>query len=574
MKEKTKGKQVWRKYFSMLRGSRLPWGLMAVCFALSLLSSVMNLAMSSGTGKVLQEGVDVHEVLPDIRKLVVVILALVACSALGKYLQGVLAARVDRNVQKYAVRRIFRLKTADLEERDTRELITRLTDDTAKNSGFLIELAINEFPRLYYIIGAYVSVAAMKQPALLGAMTLLIPVTVILSLISGRISFANRNKVQNRLAEVTAKLAEKIDDIEVIKSYGTEEKETAAGGEVLEELDKVKKEGALVDHVNKFVSNMGWFFDVMIMVIPPTILMFRGAIDRGIYAAYIMIMASFEGAVKEHLKLWIALKEAQGATLRLSELLDLENEETAGGTVKPEEGDIEFRGVSFAYAEDPVLDNVSFTLEKGKKTGIVGLSGSGKSTVLNLIEKFYLPDEGEILLNGKDIRDMDYASYRRMFSYLPQNAPGVSGTVREMLEYSSEREHTDEELENALRDVLLYDDVMALGGLDYDIGRNGENLSGGQRQKLGIARMLLSDSPFVLLDEATSALDPEATAAIQKKIDEKCAGRTLAVVAHDLSTIENADQILVLNRGRVIGRGRHEELVRSLPAYAELAKEV
>ena len=121
---------------------------------------------------------------------------------------------------------------------------------------------------------------------------------------------------------------------------------------------------------------------------------------------------------------------------------------------------------------------------------------------------------------------------------------------------------------------MLYDDIMELGGLDYNIGNNGENLSGGQRQKLGIARMLLSDAKYVLLDEATSALDPEATALIQKRIDEKCEGKTLIVVAHDLSTIANADKVLVFGQGKLIGEGTHEELVEKLPLYSELVKGV
>lgn len=194
--------------------------------------------------------------------------------------------------------------------------------------------------------------------------------------------------------------------------------------------------------------------------------------------------------------------------------------------------------------------------------------------MLNLIEKFYEPDEGMILLGGRNIQDADYLQYRSRFAYLPQNAPAISGTVREMLRFSAARDYIDSEMIEALKAVLLYDDLEPLGGLDYEIGNSGENLSGGQRQKLGIARMLLSDAEYVLLDEATSALDPEATALIQKRIDEKCAGKTLIVVAHDLSTIENADSILVLEEGRLIGQGTHQELKEKLPLYAGLVKGV
>ena len=575
MNTKRKDKpRIWKNYFSMLAHAGLPWGLMVVCFVLSLLVAILSLALGGQIAVVFQDHAPAREMIPEMWKLIAVIAAGVACMIAGSHLQGVVTAKIDRNVQKYAVNRIFYLKTEDLEATDTREFITRLTDDTAKNSPFLIELAINEIPRLFYIVAAIASVSQVGQPSLVGAMFLLIPGIVGLAFVSGYITYRNRNKIQARLAGVTARLAEKIDDIEVIKSYSTEEKEIAAGSRVLDELNAVRKEGALVDHINKFISNMIWFIDVVIIVVPPTLLMFNGAIDRAVYAAYLVIALRFETYVKEHLQVWVSLKEAQGATRRLSAVLNLDNEKSAAAGEAGAPGDITFTGVSFAYAEESILKNLSFTIEQGKKTGIVGLSGSGKSTVLNLIEKFYEPDEGTICLGGRDIGTADYASHRSRFAYLPQNAPALSGSVREMLCWSADREYSDGEMEQALRDVLLYDDIMALGGLDYQIGHNGENLSGGQRQKLGIARMLLSDSEIILLDEATSALDPEATALIQKKIDEKCAGKTQVLVAHDLSTIRNADKILVLEQGRLAGQGTHEELMKALPLYAGLVKGV
>ena len=571
MKEINK-QHVWKDYFSMLFKAGLPWILMAVCFGLSMLTAIMSLELANQITVVSKDYANIRDAVPELWKIIGILVLGIVSSVAGKHLQGIVAAQVDRNVEKYAVSKIFYLKTKDLEENDSRSFITRLTDDTCKNSPFLIELAINEIPRIYYIIAAIIAVRKLGQPILTASMFLLIPSIVILSLISGKITFSNRNKVQTRLAAVTAKLAEKIDDIELIKSYSTEEKEIEAGNEILDELGKVRKEGALVDHINKFIKNMIWFIDIAIMVIPPTLLMFKGVIDRAGYYAYVLIVSRFETYVREHLILWLYLKEAQGATRRLSAVLNMENEMTVSADERFTAGDIEFRNVSFAYGEENVLDDVSFLIRKGTKTGIVGLSGSGKSTLLNLIEKFYEPDEGMILVGNTDISKLDYTSYRSHFAYLPQNAPCLDCSVREMLNYSCEKGYSDEELLQALKDVMLYDDIMELGGLDYKLGHNGENLSGGQRQKLGIARMLLSDCEYVLLDEATSALDPEATVMIQKKIDEKCQGKTLIVVAHDLSTIANADQVLVFDKGKLLAQGTHEELKKKLPLYAQLVK--
>ena len=565
---------VWKNYFSMLKQSGLPWGLMVCCFLLSMAVAVLSLALATQISVAIKDVSDIKTAVPELIKLVGILAAGIVASVLGKHLQGIVTAQVDRNVQRYAVHKVLKLKTKDLEETDTKQFITRLTEDTAKNSPFLIEMAINEIPRIYYIIAAIIAVKQIDQPALVGAMFLLIPGVLILAYVSGLITFKNRNKVQTRLAAVTAKLAEKIDSIELIKSYGTEEKEIEAGNETLDELKAVRKEAVLVDHINKFISNMIWFIDVTIIVVPPTILMLNGKIDRTIYAAYTVIMARFEGYVKQHLGVWVALKEAQGATLRLSSILNLDTEDDEDKTVSELKGDIRFDHVSFAYGDKAVLSDVSFTIEEGKKTGIAGLSGSGKSTVFALIERFYDPQKGTIFIGDRDTKDLGYGSLRKQFAYLPQNAPAMSGSIRDMLSYSSEKKYSDDELIGALKDVMLLEDVQALGGLDYDIGKGGENLSGGQKQKLGLARMLLSDCSYILLDEATSALDPEATASIQKLIDERCKGKTLIVIAHDLSTIANSDKILVFDQGKLAGEGTHEELCEKLPLYRDLVKGV
>lgn len=566
--------KVWKNYFHMIFQSGLPWALMAVCFLLSLGNAQLALLFANKMASALTD----YTVLTDaIRPLFVVFLigmATVLVKVVNAHLQGIVTAKVDRNVQRYAVGKVFYLKAADVEQGDPRELITRLTEDTCKNSPFLVDLMINEIPRLYYIVAATVQVIQVGRPILAITLLLTVPVIFFGSFLAGRLTFKIRNRIQTKIAALTARLAEKIDNTETIKAYGAEEREIADGDKVIMELDKVKKRGAVIDQVNAFIKNMMWFLPLLLIIIPPATLLFNKQITQAEFYAYILIATTFRTYTAQHLDLWIHLKDAQGATLRLSGLLSLDNEKTASGALEAHPGDIEFKDVSFSYGEGKALDHVSFTLEKGKKTALVGLSGSGKSTALNLIEKFYAPQEGEIFLDGTDIRQLDYARYRGHFTYLPQNAPGFSGSVRDMLNYTSPAPHSDEELTEALKKVDLYEDLLALGGLDYEIGTGGEKLSGGQRQKLGTARLILSNTEFVLMDEATSALDVEATAIVQQAIDEACRGRTLVTVAHDLSTVRNADKILVFNQGRLEAQGRHAELMDSCPLYRALVKEV
>lgn len=566
--------RVWKNYFRLIFRSGLPWGLMAVCFLLSMGNAQLALLFANKMAAALTDYRVLSDVVGPLFVVFLIGMATVLIKVVNAHLQAIVTAKVDRNIQRYAVDKVFYLKTADLERGDPRELITRLTEDPTKSSPFLVDLMINEIPRLYYIVVATIQVAQVRRPILTLTLLLTIPVILFGSFISGRITFKVRNKIQGKIAALTARLAEKIDNAETIKAYGTEEQEIADGDRVIMELDKAKKQGAVIDQVNAFIKNMMWFLPLLLIIIPPALLLFRQEITQAEFYAYILIATNFRTYTAEHVQLWIYLKDAQGATLRLSGLLSLDNERTASSETVAVPGDIEFRDVTFSYGGSPALDQVSFTVEKGKKTALVGFSGSGKSTTLNLIEKFYEPQSGAILLNGTDIATLDYAGYRSLFTYLPQNAPGFSGTVREMLNYTSPTPHSDGELLDALAKVSLLDDIVALGGLDYEIGYGGEKLSGGQRQKLGAARLILSDTEYVLLDEATSALDVEATAKIQRAIDEACRGRTQLTVAHDLSTVRNADKILVFNKGRLEAQGTHEELLSGCPLYRELVKEV
>ncbi len=565
---------VWKNYFRMIFQAGLPWPLMAVCFLLSIGNAQLSLTFANQMSVALTSYQNLEDVVGPLFLLFGIGMLTVILKVAGAYLQAIVTAKVDRNMQRYAVGQVFYLKTREFEDGDPREMITRLTEDTAKNSNFLVDLMINEIPRLYYIIVATVQVAGIGRPELTISLLLTIPVIFLGAFISGRITFKNRNKIQGKIAALTARLAEKIDNIETIKSYHTEEEEIVTGDEVIMDLDRVKKQGAVVDQANAFIKNMMWFLPLLLIIIPPALLLFNGQITQAEFYAYILIATTFRTYTSQHLDLWIYLKDAQGATLRLSGLLSLDNEKPDGAPSVPSAGNIVFQDVSFSYGENTVLDRVSFTIEKGKKTALVGLSGSGKSTVLNLIEKFYEPAGGSILLDGQDISALDYSGYRSLFSYLPQNAPAFSGTVREMLAFAAKEPRSDEALLEALEKVGLLEDIEALGGLDYEIGFGGEKLSGGQRQKLCVAGVLLGEAEYVLLDEATSAMDAGATAAVQKAIDEACRGRTQIAAAHDLSTVQNADKILVFSKGQLVAEGSHEELLKSCPLYHALQKEV
>lgn len=262
------------------------------------------------------------------------------------------------------------------------------------------------------------------------------------------------------------------------------------------------------------------------------------------------------------------------ASQSLFELLDSEAEQDNGRReLGRARGDIEFRGVTFRYPtkDQPALRDVSFSLSPGKTIALVGRSGSGKSTIASLLTRFYDIDQGEILLDGVDIREYRLSDLRRQFALVSQHVHLFNDTIANNIAYAAQGEYSREQIMAAARVAYADEFIQKLEqGYDTVIGENGANLSGGQRQRIAIARALLRNAPLLILDEATSALDTESERHIQAALEELRKDRTALVIAHRLSTIESADEILVIDEGRVVERGSHAELLARQGAYAQL----
>jgi len=268
---------------------------------------------------------------------------------------------------------------------------------------------------------------------------------------------------------------------------------------------------------------------------------------------------------------------AQGALAaaeRVFEVLDTPTEQaTDKGThvAKTFDRDVVFDHVGFSYGDEPVLRDVSFTARRGEIVAFVGASGAGKSTLVDLIPRFYEPTSGRILLDGRDTRDITLTSLRALTGIVSQDTVLFNDTVRANIAYGAADKYTTAQVEAAARAANAHGFIGELPeGYDTILGERGTRLSGGQRQRIAIARALLTDPPILILDEATSALDTESERLVQEAIDRLLAGRTVFVIAHRLSTIVHATQILVLDRGQVIERGTHAELLAQGGAYRRL----
>lgn len=567
MKEKNNNNYhgIWKKFISMLYHSKLPYGWMAASLALALVARYFSLKQPEYLAGIIDGNYEMSFV------MTMVGITTVQCltTMVSNYIKNIAIARVDRNMQRTTVRKIMSLPVSKLEEGNPRELISRVTTDTTQVSTLMLNLVVAEIPRLYYMLTAVYTLYVGYNQKLALSTLFTIPVTIAGSFIAGKLVFGKADQVQTQISVLTGSLAEKVYNLPIIKSYNQENNESESGNKLLDKLVTIKRKKAWAEQINTTMASIVSFLPQLFIVIVGARLILKGEITVGIFIAFYQFATTFCTYVTEHMTLWAQVKTAQGATYRLANIMELE-EEKKDGSETTVSGNIVFENVSFEYGDKKVLDNVSFTVKMGEQTALVGYSGCGKTTTLNLIEQFYRPSSGTIKIGGKDIQDWSIHSYRNAFTYLSQNAPAVSGTIRQAVTYGMKQSFTDEEIYAALEKACAAEFVEKLGGLDYQVGTSAEKLSGGQRQKLSLARAFLSQTEYMLLDEATSALDTMSTIKVQKEINRKMAGKTVLMVAHNVKTITDADKIIVFNEGRILAEGTHLELMNSCSFYREL----
>jgi ATP-binding cassette subfamily B protein len=308
-------------------------------------------------------------------------------------------------------------------------------------------------------------------------------------------------------------------------------------------------------------------------------LVIGGEITGGRLGQFVLYATFAAGAMAELAEVWGELAQAAGAAERLMELMEVEPQIKAPAHPKPLPmpplGTIAFQDVRFAYPSRPgmgALDGASFAVERGETVAIVGPSGAGKSTIFNLILRLYDPQSGVVAVDGVPVADADPGELRSRLALVPQEVALFDDTIAENIRYG-EPEAGRAEIERAAAAAQADSFIRALAdGYETRLGERGVTLSGGQRQRIALARAILRDAPVLLLDEATSALDAESEVAVQKALERLTAHRTTLVIAHRLATVQRADRILVMDKGRIVEQGRHADLMRRGGLYSRLAE--
>ena len=517
----------------------------------------------------------------DLKSAIVLLISIAAAMAVGTfvrfYLVSWLGERISADIRKQVFDNVVRLHPGFFETNRSLEIMSRLTTDTTL---------------LQTIIGSSFSMALRSSLTTTGALVMMfitnlklsliialgVPLVLLPILVFGRRVRKLSNQSQDSIASVGSYAGEVIQNIRIVQSYTREQFESEAFNREVERAFEIARRriwqrsmlicGAIL---LLFVGMSGMLWEGGQDVI-------SGSMSGGELGAFVFYAIMVGSGVATISEVWGDLQRAAGAAERLIELINTDSLIVDPGTVvetttsvQPE---LRMDDISFYYPTRPkqaALQDFTLRIESGKCLALVGPSGAGKSTVFELLLRFYDPQEGRILLDGQDIREMGLKDMRNHIALVPQQPALFTGDVRYNIAYGK-LDASDQEVEAAARAAHAHEFICALpDGYASHLGEMGVRLSGGQRQRVALARAILNDPKILLLDEATSALDTESEHQVQLALEELMQNRTTVIIAHRLSTILHADNIAVLEEGRVIATGTHEQLLRDCALYARLA---
>ena len=483
----------------------------------------------------------------------------------------VMGARMESDMRQQLFDHYTRLSFSYYDRNNTGEMVSKLVSDLFDISELAHHGPENLFISVLKIVGSFVLLALVNLPMTL----ILLAVTLCMAVFSwyqNRKMRAVFTDNRRKIAGVNARVQDSLLGIKVVKSFGNEEVEHEKFMESNLQFLRSKEDN--YRRMGVFHAGNGFFVGLLYITVLVSggIFIAKGLLEPTDLALYALYIGIFVSPIEVLINFTEQFQKGISGFRRFAEVIDTDPEvlDLPGAREVGEiAGEIEYRGVSFSYdGTGEVLEDINLKIPAGKTVALVGPSGGGKSTICSLLPRFYDVVEGEIRIDGTDIREFRLKSLRAAIGVVQQDVYLFAGSVRENIAYGKPGA-TEEEIVEAAKRANIHDFITTLEhGYDTYVGERGARLSGGQKQRISIARVFLKNPKILILDEATSALDNESERHIQNALDELSAGRTTVVIAHRLSTIRNADEIVVIEDGRILERGSHEELLQMDGLYS------
>lgn len=562
-------------FFHLLKELNLKKSLFVLGIAFSLITSVTNLALPLLTRDLVDTSRWDKFNYSTMVIIIVIFIVQLVLGTLGGYVLRYFGENVVKSLREKLWNHLLTLPISYFDEKKAGETSSRLVNDT----GVIKDLIASQFPN--FITGAiqlFFSLIILFvmdwQMALL--MFTIVPFVVLILLPVGRIMARLGRRLQGATAEFNGDVSEKLSEVRLIKASNGEKFERKRGQSMIQKIFDIGVIDARVEAILQPIMTtlmMAAFAGILAFGL---IRVGKGSLTSGSLVAFLLYLFNVITPVANFATFFSQIQKALGSTERIQEILQIKPEKgLANQKTDLTNKTLTAENLSFSYEpKELVLQSISFVSKPNSVIAFAGPSGGGKSTIFALVERFYQPDNGKIMIGDQNINDIDLENWRSQIGYVSQNSAIFSGTIRDNLTYGLPQNLTDEELWHGLS--LAYADKFVREfpkQMETEIGERGIKLSGGQKQRLAIARAFLRNPKILMLDEATASLDSESESKVQQALDKLMVNRTTLVIAHRLATIVNADQIYFIDHGKVTGHGTHHELMKTHPLYARYVNE-
>ncbi len=508
-------------------------------------------------------------------KVVVIYIISALLSAGAAILLGIFGESVVKNLRQRVWNKMIHLPVKYFDEVKTGEMSSRLANDTTQVKQLIANTIPQTISQIFLLVGSIIFMIQM-QWQLTVAMVVAVPIVMIIMfpimIFGQKIGHAR----QDSLADFQGIASESLGEIRLIKSSNAEKQASRQIETSVGVLYKIGIREAFFDGMMQPIMMLSMMLMIFGLLAYGIYLISTNVMTLGTLLGMMMYLFNLIGAVPTIASFFTELAKASGSTARITDIFDEGQEHLQEGDIVDVEGKtLQMKDVDFSYdGDEQILENVSFEAEPNSIVAFAGPSGGGKSTVFALLERFYNPTSGEVKIGDIDISTISLENWRSQIGFVSQDSAVMAGTIRENLSYGLEKDYSDDELWSVLDLAFARKFVENMPEqLDTQVGERGVKISGGQRQRLAIARAFLRNPKILMLDEATASLDSESESMVQKALDSLMKGRTTLVIAHRLSTIIDADNIYFTEKGKVTGSAKHADLVATHPLYAKYVQE-